>query len=270
MNYLLFILDTGLIYGMFLLSYYIRYKGDIPKESFAPFQDSQVILVGITMLALIYSGVFQRRFRSYWMFFQKLIRGLVLATVSCFVFMYLLRDRWSPFPSSILLIHFILSVGGLFFMNGLILRLKKKIRKRVVVLGDEAFYDPFKKKKATVRIRHIQKIEDLIHIRDIDEVMICQPLHESSNLNLLIFLLVQLHVEVTFGPMVYAELVAGKIGEESTVNLFSTFAGRRSDGQEFLIRLLDIGVSIISLIVLGPLMCVIAVLVKVSSPGPVI
>jgi lipopolysaccharide/colanic/teichoic acid biosynthesis glycosyltransferase len=270
MNFLLLIVDTVLIYGMFLLSFWLRYQGNIPKESVAPFLSSRLFLMVIVMAALVHAGVFRHRFRSYWQLFQKLFYGLMVGTLLSFVFMYLLREQWARFPSSVFLINFGLSLTAVFWVNSLILRVKGKIQKRVVILGSSEFYDPFQKKNALVRRKHITRIEGLMNVRDVDEVMICERLEQEKNLNLLVFLLLKLNVEVTFSPDVYAELVAGKVGNDSIVNLFSTFIGRRSDAQEYLIRLLDIVVSAFLLILLAPLLMVIAIAVKINSPGPVI
>ncbi|MHC5119365.1 MAG: sugar transferase [Planctomycetota bacterium] len=270
MRFWLLMIDAFILYGTFLLSYLIRYGRDIPPESYAPFQDSRLFLLGILIASLTYAGAFRRRFRSYWLLFQRVTFGLALGTAIGFIFMYLLRDKWARFPSSVFLIKFGLSATVLFFVNSLVLRLKGKIKKRVVLLGASQFYDPFQKKKELVRVKHISCIQDLISVRDIDEVMICQNLHDNPNLNLLIFLLLKLNVNVTFSPAVYAELIAGKIQEEEYLSLISTFMGRKSESEEFMIRALDVGVSLILLPFLAPTLVVIAFAVKLTSKGPVI
>ncbi len=270
MNLLILAIDTIILYGMFLLSYLIRYGHDIPRASFAPFRDSRLFLMGIMIAALVHAGVFRRRFRSYWQLFQKLFYGLIVGTVLSFVFMYLLRDKWARFPSSVLLINFCLLLTVLFLVNSTILRLKGKIQKRVVILGSSEFHDAFQKKSALVRQKQIAHIEELTNVRDVDEVMICERLEHEKNLNLLIFFLSKLNVVVTFSPAVYAELIAGKIQGEEMIHLFSTFIGRKSDGEEFLIRAMDIFGSIVLLLVFSPVFLLVAFLVKMTSPGPVI
>lgn len=270
MNFLLLAADAVAVYGMFLLAYLIRYGQNIPTASYAPFRDSRLFLVGIILASLVQAGVFRRRFRSYWQLFQKLFYGLLAGTVLDFVFMYLLRDRWMRFPSSVLLIQFGLSLAVLFFLNGLLLRLKNRIQKRVVILGGSDFYDAFLKKSALIRVKHIREIEELVNVRDVDEVMICERLKHEKNLNLLIFLLLKLNVTVTFGPAVYAELIAGRLQQDDMVHLISTFLGRKSDGEEFMIRLLDIAGSIALLTIFSPVFLAAACLVKLTSPGPVI
>jgi lipopolysaccharide/colanic/teichoic acid biosynthesis glycosyltransferase len=150
------------------------------------------------------------------------------------------RDELSRIPSSVLLINYFLSSVILFLSNAFILRMKGKIIKRVVIFGSDDFYDAFNKSKSLLRIKRITNIEQLMNMRDIDEVMISENLQEIPNLNLLIFFLLKLNVTVTFHPSVYAELVAGRIQQEDAVNLISTFIGRKSDGEEFLIRMLDV------------------------------
>jgi lipopolysaccharide/colanic/teichoic acid biosynthesis glycosyltransferase len=269
-NFLLLAIDAAIIYGTFLLSYWIRYGQKIPRASYAPFAVSRVFLLLIMVAALTYAGVYRRRFRSYWQMLQKIAFGVMVGTAVCFIFIYLWRETLVRFPSSVLLINAGLAAAAMFAVNGLILRLKGKIQKRVVILGPSPFYDPFAKKEALVRKKHIQSIEELMNIRDIDEVMICTTLRDNPNLNLLIFLLLKLNVVVTFSPSLYAELIAGKVDKEETVNLFSTFIGRKPDSEEFLIRLLDVVGSLALLILFGPILLMTACLIKATSPGPVI
>ncbi|MDH4203330.1 MAG: sugar transferase [Phycisphaerae bacterium] len=266
----LFIINVSIVYGAFLLSYLIRYGREIPPESYAPFQDSRLFLLGIMIASLTYAGVFRRRFRSYWLLFQKIAFGLVLGTACGFIFMYLLRDKWARFPSSVFLFNFALSIIALFAVNSVILRLKGKIQKRVVVLGNSPFYDPFQKKESLVHKEYIATIEELMNCHDMDEVMICQRIHDNPNLNLLVFLLLKLNVVVTFSPAIYAELISGKIEKSEFLALFSTFVGRKSDVEEFMIRVLDVMVSLGILILLAPVLVLIAIVIKCTSPGPVI
>ena len=270
MSFWLLIVDIALLYGTFLLSYVIRYRGTIPPESIAPFNESYLILIGIMIAALIYAGAFRRRYRSYWLIFQKSIYGLTLGTAFCFIFMYLMRIKFITFPSSVLLINYFLSSVILFVSNAFILRMKGKIIKRVVIFGSDDFYDAFNKSKSLLRIKRITNIEQLMNMRDIDEVMISENLQDIPNLNLLIFFLLKLNVTVTFHPSVYAELVAGRIQQQDVINLVSTFIGRKSDGEEFLIRMLDVVGSCVLFLVFGPFMLITAFLIKLTSQGPVI
>lgn len=270
MNFLILIIDAALLYGTFLLSYLIRYRGDIPLTSIEPFENTYPILIGIILASLTYAGVFRRRYRSYWLIFQKVVYGLTLGTAFCFIFMWIVREQYITFPTSVLLVNYILASGILFVINAAILRLKGKIVKRVVVFGTHDFYDAFGKSKSLVKVKSIGNIDELMQMRDIDEVMISENLEDIPNLNLLIFLLLKLNVVVTFHPSVYAELVSGRVSQEDAINLISTFIGRKSEAEEFLIRCLDIVGSVVLFIVFAPFMAIIACLVKLTSLGPVI
>ena len=275
MNLLIFFIDAALLYGVFWLSFLISklYHGpNLLPESIQAFKTIYPILIGIMIACLIYKGAFRRRYRSYWLVFQRLFYGISLGTVFCFIFIFIItgRDESLRVPSSILLGIYFLSVIVLFSTNALILRMKGKIIKRVVIFGSHDFYDAFNKSKSLLRIKRINDIEQLMNMRDIDEVMISENLQDIPNLNLLIFFLLKLNVTVTFHPSVYAELVAGRIQQEDAINLVSTFIGRKSDGEEFLIRMLDVIGCLFLFLIVSPFMLVIACLVKWTSPGPVI
>jgi lipopolysaccharide/colanic/teichoic acid biosynthesis glycosyltransferase len=270
MNFLILMIDSALLYGVFLLSYWIRYRGAIPEQSIEPFYEKYYILIGIILASLAYTGAFQRRYRSHWLVFQKIVCGLALGTVFCFIFLWLKRIELQAFPSKVLIINFFLSSIILYLANVIVLRLKGKIAKRVVVLGGHNFYDAFNKSKSLVKVKHIHNIDELMNMRDIHEVMISEKLEDIPNLNLMIFLLLKSNVVVTFHPSIYAELVSGRIDQQDAIHLVSTFIGRKSETEEFLIRALDSVGSLFLFLFSFPAMLVIACLIKRSSPGPII
>ena len=64
--------------------------------------------------------------------------------------------------------------------------------------------------------------------------------------------------------------MAGRIHQQDVINLVSTFMGRKSDGEEFLIRMLDVVGSAVLFLVFAPFMLIAAALIKLTSPGEVI
>jgi lipopolysaccharide/colanic/teichoic acid biosynthesis glycosyltransferase len=80
----------------------------------------------------------------------------------------------------------------------------------------------------------------------------------------------KLRVDVLFSPSVYLELLPGRINGNSGNSLVSTFVGRRSDLDEFVTTLMDASISLLLLTAAAIPMLIIAALVKLTSPGPVI
>ncbi len=270
MRLLIFFINIILINISFLISYQLRYFGDIPPRSFTPFKQSYIFLTLIFILALAYAKVYRRRFRSYWLLFGRVVTGITIGTVFSIVFLYLLRIRWSSFPSSVFVINYFLLTGLIFSFNAIIYKIRGKVKKRLVVLGEDSVFDPFCKKASLVQIKHINDIDELMKCRDIDEVVLCRNIEDDSKLNLLIYLLNSMKVPVSFSPDLYADLIYGKFQNEHAVKFLSTFIGNRSDFEEFLIRIVDVTLSFIMLVILSPLLLLISLVIKITSEGPVI
>ncbi|MCK5617499.1 sugar transferase, partial [Candidatus Pacearchaeota archaeon] len=158
----------------------------------------------------------------------------------------------------------------IFKVNQFILKARKRIKKQVLILG-EGKVDDIAGKKANVERKRIDQIDELLKYSDkIDEIVISEIITDVRDLNLLLFLEQKSNAQILFSPSVYVGLLPDKINGNSSVDVLSTFIGRQSDLDEFLMRILDVGVSIGMLLVLCPAMLLISLLVKLTSPGPVL
>jgi lipopolysaccharide/colanic/teichoic acid biosynthesis glycosyltransferase len=268
---ILAIYDGILINGVFLLAFLLRYGLPLPRQNFEAYKDSFLFLAFLYMLAFALARVFQPRFKTYWNLFLHTFKGMFLGTLFSFAFVYFFREKLFRFPSSILIIVFLLGTAMIFAANALLLRILGKIKKKVLVIGKPHLnvIDILDENDIT-QTTHIENIQDLLKHEDADEVIICQQPQDDNQMNLLIFLLLKLKVNVIFSPTLYAKLLSGSVMEENALRYIATSLGRKSDLEEFLIRALDITVSIALLISLTPLMLLISILIKITSKGPVI
>jgi lipopolysaccharide/colanic/teichoic acid biosynthesis glycosyltransferase len=265
---MLFCADSVLVNIAFLLSFAIRYVANIPKSSFSPYAGSFAFMTFIYMLSFLFARVFKNRFRSFFELFGRISSGLFLGTLLAIAFVYVFRTRWSTFPSSIFVICFPIGLVLIFTFNGLILRLTGRIKKRVVVIGP-GNSNGMTKSSRYIANTHVENIEDLVKCQDVDEIIICAKIHDEKNFNLLIYLLQRLKTDIFFAPQLYAELLSESFNGNGTLRFLATFLGKKTDGEEFLIIAMDIICSLMILIVTAPLLPLISVLIKLSSPGPV-
>lgn len=263
-----FITDIFLINITFFLSFIIRYGTNIPQYNFVSYKDSFVLLTLVYILALAFTKVFKKAFRSFWELFRNIFVGFLLGTLLGIVLMYIFRANWMSFPTSVFIISLPVGVSLVFLVNCMILRMARKIKKRVVILGKEApLMAP--EQSPYIETRHIDNIEQLLHLKDVDEIVINRRIEEHKQFNFLIYLLLKLKVNVVFSPALYAELLSDSMMGKNSLQFLTTFIGRKSDTEEFLIRVLDITGSVFLLFVLGPLIGLIALLIKLTSAGPV-
>ncbi|OHB57290.1 MAG: hypothetical protein A2173_03000 [Planctomycetes bacterium RBG_13_44_8b] len=265
---LIFIVDMILVNAAFLLAFVLRYGFDVPEYNFAPYRENYVYLTSLYVVSFFIAKVFRGRFRSYWELFKSVFIAFFLGSLFSIGLMYVFRARWQSFPSSVFVISFPIGVIIVFLSDLLILRCFSRLKKNVAIIGKGELLEVFEDGTLIKKI-HIDNIEDLMHYEDVDEVVLLEKIHDDKQLNLLIYLLLKLKVSVVFGPAIYAELLSANVMEENSLMFLTTFMGRKSDYEEFLMRALDVVGSVILLIIFSPLMAVAALLIKLTSSGSV-
>jgi len=267
LRFLLVLIDIVLINTAFLLSFLIRYGLPFPEGSFLPYKNSFIFLTLLYISAMASFRVYKSRFKSSWDLFRRVFLGLSIGTLLSVAFVYVFRARWGAFPTSVFILSFLINLLLIFKLNQFILKAKKKIKKQVIILG-EGKVDDIVEKKANVERKRIAQIRELLEYSTVDEIVVSEKITNAKDLNLLLYLQRKLNAEILFSPSVYMELLPERINGNSSVKL-NTFIGRQSDLDEFSMRTLDLVASIGILLVLSPVMFLISLLIKLTSPGPV-
>jgi len=269
MRVVVLLLDAILVNVAFLCAFLIRYGLAIPEVNFVPYRNTSVFLTVIYIAALFFAGTYESRFRSSWELFKRIFLGLFLGTLLSVAFIYVFRIKWGAFPTGVLILSFFINLLLIFKLNQRILKFGKRIKKKVVVIGEDDV-DDIVTKKADIEREKIDEIEELIKYNDIDEIVICENMQNKENLNLLIHLLQKLKIDVVFSPSSYLALLPEKINGGNSIHLLSTFIGKKPDVEEFLIKSLDLTGSTLTLLISIPIMILISFLIKISSAGPVL
>jgi exopolysaccharide biosynthesis polyprenyl glycosylphosphotransferase len=265
---LIFIVDVVFVNAAFLLAFVLRYGFDVPEYNFTPYRENFIYLTGLYVVSFFIAKMFRKRFRSHWELFKSVSGGFFLGSLFNVGLVYIFRARWASFPSSIFVISFPIGIIIIFLINSLILRKSGRLKRRVVIIGKGEPLEVLESNKLLERM-YIDNIEELMHYENIDEVVILEKIHDDRQLNLLIYLLLKLKVSVVFGPAIYAELLSENVMEENALKFLTTFMGRKSDHEEFLMRVLDVFGSIILLVIFSPLMAIAALLIKLTSKDPI-
>ena len=264
---ILFLIDIVLINIGFLLSFLVKYGLTFPERNFIPYKKSFVLLTLIYIGSLAVFSVYKNRFRSSWDLFKRVFSGLLFGTLLSIAFVYVFRAKWGAFPTSVFAISFLINLLLIFKVNQFVLKAKKKIKKRVIILGDGPV-DDIVSKKAIVKTKRIDQISELLEYSNVDEIVVSEKITNTKDLNLLLYLEQRFKAEILFSPLVYMELLPEKINGNSSVDFLNTFVGRQSDFDEFLIRALDIAGSLAILLISMPIIVLVALAIKITSPGP--
>ncbi len=263
------LIDAVLINLGFLISFLLRYGTPYPEYTFPSYKNSVVFLTVIFIASLSYFGVYKNRFRSSWDLYKRVVNGLFIGTLLSVSFIYVFRTNWGSFPTTVFALAFFVNMGLVFGVKRRLLKKKKKIKKNIVIIGDGDI-DDLVLDKAIVERKRIDEVEELVAYADIDEVVICEKIQSERDMNLLMCLVNKLKIDVFFSPCCYMGLLNETINGDNSFHFFATFFGKRSDWEEFLIRMLDIAGSLFLLFLSAPLMILASLMIKITSPGSVL
>jgi len=264
----LVVLDLVLVTAVFPVSFYLRSAAELAGPRIWMYRHVYPLLAVLHVLVLALAGVYRHRFRSYWQLFSRISGGELLAFGLSASFLYVFRLRWGTFPTGGLAIAFGLVVLGLFGLHGCVLARAGAVRRRVVVVGSDVQADLFTRRDRTEIIR-LDRLEQFTDHRDIDEVVLCERLHDENTLNLLLHLLRQLKTDIYFAPDLYARLLTEAFNGNGRWRFLATFIGQKTDLQEGLMRALDVAGSLAALLITAPIWPLIALAVRLSGSGPV-
>ncbi len=266
---MLLIIDMLLLNAAFLLSYLLRYGIEFPEVNFTPYKDNFAFMTFVYMLAFLFVGVFRKRFCSHWDLFKRISSGAFIGSLFGIALVYVFRIKWGSFPSCIFVISLPIAVLFIYSINFFLLKCANRIKKKIVIIGKSSLLGILEKNVYIEKI-YIDNIEDLLQHEEADEIIICEIIHDDMQLNLLIYLLLRLNVSVVFSPSLYAELMSGNFLEKSSAQYLATFIGTKSDFEEFMIRIFDISISFLMLLALSPLILIVSLIIKMTSPGSII
>jgi len=266
---ILFLIDIILINIGFLASFLLRYGLPLPKYNFLPYKKSLVFLTLIYISVLAIFGVYKRRFKSSWDLFKRIFSGLVLGTLLSVAFVYVFRIRWGAFPTTVFVISFFVNILLIFKLNQVVLKSGRRIKKKVLIIG-EGDIDEVVIKKADVERVRIDEIRDLTKHIDADEIVICGKIPNEKELSFITYLAQKLNIDVIFSPSCYVQLLPEIVNGNGSIHSLATFVGRKQDTEEFLIRSLDVIGSLVILVFSLPVIILAAILVKLTSKGTIL
>jgi exopolysaccharide biosynthesis polyprenyl glycosylphosphotransferase len=116
-----------------------------------------------------------------------------------------------------------------------------------------------------------EKVEELIASQNIEEVIIAVESSEHNSLRGILNRLEGLGVRIKIIPDIY-DILAGSVKMTSIFGapLIEINTQIMPEWQKFIKRMLDVTASLFALIILSPVYLVVGILVKTTSPGPII
>lgn len=274
------ILLDVLVYNLSIYaSFWFKFGGEIPLRNFQTFESSAVFIsiFFILLNMLLGTYIFYNRISSDIIFVTVI--GQILMSLGIMIITF--AGRWFAFPRSVIFYSFLIGVILLSIYRIAVYKLYMKLGsdKKVVIIGQEKDVAPAvqnfsthknnKHKVTAVIIGNCY--ENLVKLVDeIDIVYLASKLEEEEKIK--IYQLVtqkdkKLFLNTTFENLITINANIMNFEDESIIE--STGFNIQPEDALFK-RIFDIVVSLILLVIASPFMLLTAILVKATSPGPII
>lgn len=260
-------------------SFWLKFDGAIPIRNFETFESSAIFISLFFIVLNVLLGTY--------VFYNRIVSDIVFVTVigqflmSLGIMIITFAGRWFAFPRMIILLSFLLGTILLIIYRTIIYKayIRLGADKNVTILGFEKNVAPAiqnfssqknnKHKVQSVVLNHFY--DNLLEIIDeVDIVYLASEIDEAEKIK--IYQLVtkkekKLFLNTTFENLVTINPNIMNFEDESIIES----SGFRIPSENAMFkRLFDIVVSLVLLVIASPFMLITAILVKVTSPGPVI
>lgn len=272
------IIDIVLYHISFVLSFLIRYDFNIPERNYFAYSSARIYI----FIAFLFLNIL---FGIYILYNKQKMDFIYLTVIAQFLMALLIMamtffGRWFTFPRTIILISFVVSSVILIVWRIVVFKLYEKIdgTKKVMVVGSEEAclkavrnFESSKNNRHTITKMVIDNYYDNIvdNMKSVDIVYIAERIEEREKIkiyDLLIRNKKKLFLNTNFENLVLVNPNIMSIEDESIIEA-SDFSISPED--DIIKRLIDIIASLFILVITSPIILITAILVKVTSHGPV-
>lgn len=278
-KFLIGAVDVILFHISILLSFYVQFGDGIPERNMTTYTSALPYIMIMFIILNILFGVY--------VLYNKSITDFVYLTIIIQFFMMIaimavtFAGRWFAFPRSVLIISFLISSIVLICWRGIIFKfyLKFSGTKKVMVVGEEPKvisavmnFNQAKNERHKIELvavdNYFENIQD--NLKNFDIVYLASHMDEKEKIEIYDLLIKndkKIFLNTSFENMILVNPNIMNIEDESIIEI-SNFRVTAEDG--LIKRIIDIIFSILLIIISSPIMLVTAILVKLTSKGPVL
>lgn len=271
--------EVAIYYLSIVLSFYIRYKGEIPDFNYSAFESSLLFIMLSFVLLNFLFGIYIYYNKSILDFIYLTVIIQFIMTLAIMAVTFL--GRWFSFPRSVLGISFIVSCLLLLICRAIVFKLYEKLSgtKSVMVVGSlercnnaVMNFEEAKNRRHKIVAAVIDNFYTNIvsNIDKVDIVYLASEIDNDEKKKIFKFLIdnnKKMFLNTSFENMVMFNPNLMNIEDESIIEI-SPFNILPEDS--VIKRLIDIVISLVLLIVTSPIIFIAAMLVKFTSEGPVL
>ena len=278
-KFLVFIMDIVLYHFSFILAYLVRYDFTIPTFNYVAYQGIVFyIMVAFSMLNLL-SGIYVLyNKRKIDIVYTTVINQLLMLVIVTALTFY---ARWFAFPRTVIVLSVIISSVILSIWRLIVFKAYQNIggKVKVMIVGsflsckrairnfEESKSDIYNVKAVVIKNYYDNVVK---HMEDMDVIYLTEDIPKEEQIEILSILTKnskKIFLSTTFENLLLLNSLSMNIEDETFL-----FLRDYSINPEFELvkRMIDVIVSLLLLVVTSPIMLVTAILVKLTSNGPVL
>lgn len=260
-------------------SFYIRYDGVIPYFNYIAYENTRLYIMAAFLLLNVLFGIYiyYNKTNVDFIFLTVIIQVFSSVVIMAMTFF----GRWFTFPRSVIALNFIISVVVLSIWRIVVFKLYERIdgTKKVMIVGHEesvkeSIYNFENAKNKRHKITHVvldhyyDNIKENLH--QIDIVYLSAGIVHEDRLRIYDLLIrnnKNVFVDTSFENLVLINPNIMNIDDESVIEL-STF--KISPEFDLMKRIFDFIVALVMILITSPIMLITAILIKLTSKGPVV
>lgn len=262
-----------------ILSFIVKFGKEIPEYNFVAYEKSAIYIsiFFIFLNLLLGTYIFYNRKISDIIFVTVIGQILMILTIMIVTF----AGRWFTFPRSVLGYSFIIGIIVLSLWRIAVYYLYMKVssEKKVVLIGEQEqvmksvqnFMSHKNNKHKVTKVIVGDYYNNLKQIIDtIDIVYLSSAIDENEKVKLYQLIVKEnkkIFLDTSFENLIMLKPNMMNFEDESIIEV-SNFEIQPEE--DFIKRLFDIFVSVVLFVITSPLMLIAAILVKITSPGPII
>lgn len=271
--------DVILFHISILLSFYIQFGSSIPDRNLTTYISASPFIMILFIILNILFGVY--------ILYNKSITDFIYLTVIIQIIMMFatmsvtFAGRWFAFPRSVLLISFIVSSIILIVWRWCIFKVYLKLSgtKKVMIVGEKSKvlsaimnFSQAKNERHKVELVAVDNFYQNIkeHLEQFDIVYLASHLDEEEKIHIYDLLIrndKKIFLNTSFENIILINPNIMNIEDESIIEI-SNFRIPAED--DLIKRIIDLVFAVLLIIISSPIMAVTALLVKVTSKGPVL
>src|SRR5699024_1799909 len=272
------VMDILIYHLSFVVSFLIRYKGTIPTFNYSAYQSVLPYIMIAFVIINIFSGIYILYNKNFIDIFSITLISQIMMALTIMAMTFFVR--WFAFPRTIVFINSIVSTLFLMIWRFIILNFyfKKSGISRVMIVGTmencrEAVRN-FKSSKTrqykVVAVATNNCYENITNNIDNIDVFYLLDFHSIEEENKILSYLTlnnkRVFLGTDFGNVLRINNRIMNIDDESLIAI-SKF--EIAPENETIKRMIDIIISLMMLIIASPIMLIAAILIKITSKGPV-